>query len=218
VSAFAEHRLDSTAASDPQSGHQNRVGIENRALRLPASARMRRFLRERPLSTSLANAPSDVCELWGELDYEVTWLHSRWQIYRQLFGTSEERVEILNHSAGTFALVLQPAARRRSARALEARGRGKGRTLQKLDRHCIGSSSFEPRTRPRADSLSVKSYQDACDKIRTRRNKWIAHSDHDTLANRHATTLTGPSREEIELALSALRELRSLVTQHDRHR
>lgn len=45
--------------------------------------------------------------MWAEIDRETTWLHGRWMIYRQLYGTSEQRVDLLNECAGTFANVLQ---------------------------------------------------------------------------------------------------------------
>lgn len=168
------------------------------------------------MSSSLANAPSDVSELWSELDYEVTWLHGRWQIYKQLFGTSEERVEILNRSAGTFALVLQDLllddvqlGLAKLGDAAET-GRFKNLTVTALVQVL---SNHEPDLAPTL-SASLKAYQGACDKIRTRRNKWIAHFDHDTLVSRRATPLTGPSREEIELALSALRDVMNAVQLH----
>jgi hypothetical protein len=168
------------------------------------------------MSNNLANVPSDVSDLWRELDYEVTWLHGRWQIYRQLFGTSEERVEILNRSAGTVALVLQELLLDDIQLGLSKLGdppmtrRFKNLTVTALVQ---AVSNHEPALGP-ALSASLQTYQGACDKIRTRRNKWIAHFDHDTLVNRHATPLTGPSREEIELALSALRGLMNTVKLH----
>jgi hypothetical protein len=51
--------------------------------------------------------PLQIHTLWTTLDREITWLHGRWIIYRQLFGTNKERVELLNKSAGTFFNVLQ---------------------------------------------------------------------------------------------------------------
>ncbi|MDO9611742.1 MAG: hypothetical protein Q7J33_07875 [Serpentinimonas sp.] len=51
--------------------------------------------------------PHEIHALWGTLDTEITWLHGRWIIYRQLYGTSPDRVELLNKSAGTFFNMLQ---------------------------------------------------------------------------------------------------------------
>ena len=59
------------------------------------------------MTTVDSQYPSQIYTLWTTLDKEVTWLHGRWIIYRQLFGTSKERVELLNESAGTFFNVLQ---------------------------------------------------------------------------------------------------------------
>jgi hypothetical protein len=168
------------------------------------------------MSTSLTNAPSDVSDLWGELDYEVTWLHGRWQIYRQLFGTSEERVEILNRSAGTFTFMLQTLLLEDVQLGLAKLGdptmTGRFRNLT-VTALVEALASHAPILAP-ALQTALTSYQDACRKLRTRRNKWIAHLDHNTLVNRRATPLIGPSREEIEIALSELRSLMNTVQLH----
>ncbi|MFC4308725.1 hypothetical protein ACFPN2_06495 [Steroidobacter flavus] len=168
------------------------------------------------MSTGLNGVPPDVAALWSELDYEVTWLHGRWQIYRQLFGTDEERVEILNRSAGTFAQVLQNVLLDDVQLGLAKlgdpaqTGRFKNLTVTALVK---AISTNEPGLEPMM-TLNLSKYQDKCDKIRARRNKHIAHFDHETMVNRHAVPLTGPSREEIEMALFALRELMNAIQLH----
>jgi hypothetical protein len=37
----------------------------------------------------------------------VIWLHGRWSMYEQLFGTSEARIDVLNKVAPTFFSTLQ---------------------------------------------------------------------------------------------------------------
>ena len=51
--------------------------------------------------------PTPVQEIWAALSADVVWLHGRWIIYRQLFGTSEKRVDLLNEFAGTVTWMLQ---------------------------------------------------------------------------------------------------------------
>ncbi|MGH8234569.1 MAG: hypothetical protein ACREPU_10300 [Rhodanobacteraceae bacterium] len=51
-------------------------------------------------------------------------------------------------------------------------------------------------------------------KVRKRRNKWIAHFDLSTMLSEHVNPRVGPSREEIELALSALRDTMNAISVH----
>lgn len=171
------------------------------------------------MSESLKNAAADVCELWDALDYEVTWLHGRWVIYRQLFGTNEERVEILNRSAGTFTAMLQEILLQDVQLGLAKLGepavtkRFKNLTLAALVEIL---SENEPSLSAELAHL-LRVYGEACVKIRRRRDKWIAHLDHETMVNRKATPLMGPSRNEIESALSALRAFMNAVKLHFNH-
>jgi AbiU2 len=49
-------------------------------------------------------------------------------------------------------------------------------------------------------------YRDACEHIKNRRNKQLAHCDFDTALALENESLPGPPRQEIERALSPLRE------------
>lgn len=47
--------------------------------------------------------PVRLANIFEKLKSEVIWLHGQWIIYRQLFGTSEERINLLNDSAPFFS-------------------------------------------------------------------------------------------------------------------
>jgi hypothetical protein len=51
--------------------------------------------------------PEPLRDIFIELKSAVVWLHGHWIVYRQLYGKSPERVELLNESAGTFFNLLQ---------------------------------------------------------------------------------------------------------------
>lgn len=51
--------------------------------------------------------PDKIRKLWTTLHRETIWLHGRWIIYLQLFGTNEQRVQLLNESGGTFFKLLK---------------------------------------------------------------------------------------------------------------
>jgi hypothetical protein len=51
----------------------------------------------------------DLGPVYHELWNEVTWLHAKWNQYRQLFGHSRQRVELLNEVASHFFRIVQDA-------------------------------------------------------------------------------------------------------------
>jgi len=51
--------------------------------------------------------PMPIAEVYEGLKTEITWLHGRWIVYRQLFAQSEKRVELLNECASVFFYIVQ---------------------------------------------------------------------------------------------------------------
>ncbi|MGJ0490378.1 hypothetical protein [Methylobacter sp.] len=161
--------------------------------------------------------PKAVRELWASLSADVVWLHGRWIIYRQLFGTNKERVELLNESAGTVTWILQNLLLHDVQLSLSKIGDpagGGGRqnlTLRRLQLALKDAGEHEV-----ADKMEplLAAFESSCEKVRHRRNKWIAHNDLLTKLSARATPLAGPSRDEIEGALVALREVMNCVELH----
>lgn len=161
--------------------------------------------------------PESIHQLWDALHYEVVWLHGRWIMYRQLFGTSRERIAILNRSAGTFFSTLETVLMKDVQISLSKLGdpanskHGSNMTLKALLRQLEkdGETTIALKLAP---LISV--FDAACQKIRYRRNKWIAHFDMATMLNRAVAPLEGPSRAEIEEALRGLREAMNCVATH----
>lgn len=167
--------------------------------------------------TSALGVP-EIDDVWRAIDYEVSWLHGRWAIYRQIYGTSEARIDILNRSAGTFAHMLQdvllddvqlglaklgdPAITHIKGVVLE------NLTLSNLCQLVTTSGALVAELPP-----LLAAYDTACAKARDRRNKRIAHFDLETMLKPKAS-LHGPSRAEIEAALEALRNLMNRVSLH----
>lgn len=158
-------------------------------------------------------------EIWQAIDYEVTWLHGRWSIYRQLYGTNEGRVEILNRSAGTFASMLQDVLLDDVQLGLAKLGdpatsRIKGGTvvenltLENLCQSVIATGALQAKL----PSL-LSAYNAACADVRDRRNKRIAHFDLHTMLGSNVS-ISGPSRAEVEAALAALRGIMNCICLH----
>ena len=152
--------------------------------------------------------PEPLKSHWEALDEEIIWLHGRWKIYRQLFGTSPERVEVLNESAGAFFYIIQivllndvELTLSKLADPAKTAGR-QNLTLQSLVKDV---SQLDDATLCKELQGMLVDYRQLCDKVIHRRNKQLAHFDLATLMAAKSTPIPGPSRQEIEDALLALR-------------
>lgn len=161
--------------------------------------------------------PEPIRELWAPLSADVVWLHGRWIIYHQLFGTNEARIQLLNETAGTVTWILQHLLLHDVQISLsklgDPAGSGTRTNLTLRTLHAALETAGEGEVAATMKPL-LETFDASCEKVRHRRNKWIAHSDLATKLSSRATPLTGPSREEIEAALSALRQVMNCVELH----
>lgn len=158
--------------------------------------------------------PKPIQELWATLSADVVWLHGRWIIYRQLFGTNQERINLLNEAAGTVTWILQNLLLHDVQLSLSkigdpaGSGDRKNLTLRRLQQSLRNAGESDT-----ADAMEdpLGRFELASQKLLHRRNKWIAHNDLDTRLSSRASPLAGPSRQEIEDSLSPLRETMNCV-------
>jgi len=156
--------------------------------------------------------PESLQPTWDAIHNEVIAVHARWIIYRQLFAESPERIEILNACAANLFYFLHETLLNdvqltlsKLADPATTRGRANA-TLQRLVDEITALNEL-----PLADKLRLllTKYIASCEKIKLRRNKQIAHYDHATLLLQYGggpSDPLGPSRQEIEGALGALRD------------
>ncbi len=138
---------------------------------------------------------------------EVTWLHAKWLEYRKLYAKSEERLNVLNRTAGFFFRVIQEAlwenvllhiARLTDPPKL---GHFENLTLQRLP-DAVSDQCL-------ADELR-KLIQDALDRsqfARGWRNKHLAHCDLSLASNAKTVALPVASRQHVEEVLSCFRRI-----------
>jgi len=168
------------------------------------------------VETLNSSFPEKIEKIWSILNHEVQWLHGRWQLYCQLYGTSQERVDVLNYSAASFFGVSQEVMLNDVQLGISKLGdpakSGKNsnmtlfQLLEKIKKsgELVLANKLEPH---------LKSFSEACFKVRRRRNKWIAHFDYKTM-KKGAFKREGPSQKEIEIALKALRNVMNCVSVH----
>ena len=161
--------------------------------------------------------PTSAHDLWSAIDAEVVWLHGRWIIYRQLYGTSPERIQLLNESAGTFFNVLNQVLLHDVQLSLSKLGdiAGTGTRTNMTLAAIVDAfkTSGESALVAKLESL-LAAFDVSNSKIRHRRNKWIAHFDRATMLGSKVNPRQNPSRSEIEVALEALRAFMNCVQLH----
>jgi hypothetical protein len=152
--------------------------------------------------------PTELKPLYETLNKEVTYLHAKWKVYRQVYAGDEEEIDILNRTASFFFHVVHQAL-------LED-------TVLGISRLTDPPETFGYENRSLAlfvnrvekldlDELHVglaqdlEEINDLIEPFRVWRNKRIAHSDLTTALKLSDEPLPGISRASIEEALDAIR-------------
>jgi hypothetical protein len=141
-------------------------------------------------------------------------LHIVWQQYRQLFGSSEETIELLNRTSGLFFKIVQDeiwdSVLLTISRLTDPpeTGRRKNLTINSLPGFIA-----DPDLKEEIEYLCECSVERAAF-AREHRNKRIAHQDYDYTSNREANPLSGISRERVEHMLDSLRLILNRLNLH----
>lgn len=160
------------------------------------------------MSESTKAMPPAVNDLFEALKSEVVWLHARWILYRQLYGTNPERIELLNSTASYFFAQLEWVllddillGLSRLTDRLETCGHS-NLVLGQLPERLSESkwNSLVANLSQRLESIKAK-----CDSFRNHRNRRIAHCDLQTAQGSVERFLHGISREMVEDALAEIR-------------
>ena len=153
--------------------------------------------------------PEEIRSLYESLDAEVSFVHAKWKLYRQLYGTSDERIDLLNRTAGYFFGVVQQPLYEDVAISLcrltdPASGFGgkENRSLEQLVDQLALLRYERLCELLRSDLSETKGH---CEPFRNWRNKRIAHSDLPTALKVSADPLPGLSRDMVETALTTVR-------------
>jgi hypothetical protein len=158
----------------------------------------------------IAAFPEGIGELYHELSSNVAHLHLNWNDYRALFGTSAERIEILNWAAPTFFGLLDGILLHNVLL-----------TIARLTDPCRTSghdnaslAQLVDKLKPFVDEalfadlqMELRDLEDHCATIRDMRNRILAHSDLATELGYHPEPAPGVSRAYVESVLERIRKL-----------
>jgi AbiU2 len=151
----------------------------------------------------IESMPSSIAEVFEELHQDVCQIYLEWNLYREVFGESEDRIALLNRTAktlfGSLQRMLQDSVYLGLTRMTDpARNRHHDNlTLRQLCERALGQDpSFLASV-----EKAVANAERICLPFRDHRNKRIAHSDMPSAMKR---TFVRPSRQSVEEALGSI--------------
>lgn len=152
----------------------------------------------------MSQLPSTIKKLFEEIQNEVLGLHEVWQIYRQLFAHSAQRIDLLNESASTFFYIIQEAlnddVQLRLSKLMDPSEISGHRNMSlKALLEAIDDQSLRPTM-----ELILLELEEITKSIRIRRNKEIVHIDYRTRIK--CIPIPGVSRLLVENVLELLRK------------
>lgn len=146
----------------------------------------------------------DLGPVYHSLYNDFAWLHIKWQQFVELFGTSSERVELLNHAAALFFRIIQDILWEDTLLHLTrltdppiSMGRG-NLTIQQLPT-LITNRKLRDEVQALVNAAVV-----ATRFARDWRNRHIAHRDVQLALNAGSNPLAPASRKHVKDALFAI--------------
>ena len=161
--------------------------------------------------------PGALAGLWAPLYDEIVRLHVRWKIFGQLYGTSPERIELLNKSAPVLFYILQNVLTDEILLTLSKLAdasstmRNRNLTLETLLHEVESAGAKQTADELRRD---LETFRKMCAGVRRRRDKYIAHFDRPTLVEGYAKEVPGPSRKSVTDALAVVARFMNRIEAH----
>ena len=159
--------------------------------------------------------PLEIREKYKLLGDDVSHLHRKWGIFRQLFVSGEHVVALLNRVAPGFFRVCEDLLADDVLLSIsrlgdpKRTGRADNLSLEQLI-HSIDTGRY-PDLRREVDQL-FRVMRDKCAFARDHRNKRIAHNDLSTKL--HAEPLSSPTTTNVEAALESMRALMNAIEKY----
>jgi hypothetical protein len=149
--------------------------------------------------------------VYHALHNDVVWLHAKWLQFRQLYGTSPERLHILNRATGFFFRVVEDVlwddVLLHIARLTDPAKQG---IYENLTLRRLPSLFTDPKLKSELGKL-VNRVDTESAFARDWRNRRIAHSELALAVNASATPLVGASRQNVENVLELVRSILNTI-------
>ena len=143
---------------------------------------------------------------FNRLYNECAWLHLKWRDYRALFGTSSDRIDLLNAAAGGFFVMIETTMREdlllhicRLTDQPSNKGRGRRERLSVLRL----TTQVDPKIHDKVRGLVSKAIKET-EFARDWRDRYIAHRDLPLALKLGARPLAKASRKKMSEAIDGI--------------
>ena len=161
--------------------------------------------------------PAELEPLYESLNHEVTYLHAKWKVYRQVYAGNQEEIDVLNRTASFFFQVVHWALLEDTVLGI-SRLTDPPQTAGNENR-CLALLVDRVEELGLAElgaglARDLEEIRRLVGPFRVWRNKRIAHSDMTTALKLSDEPLPGISRASIEEALEAVRKFMNRANNH----
>ena len=157
---------------------------------------------------------AEIGKMYSALWQEVAWINKKWNQYIELFGTSPDRIELLNRAAPSFFRTVQDSLLEDVLLHLaRLTDRPKSAGRQNLSLCHLSQVLASSPIAANATALATGALT-ACEFARDWRNRRLAHRDLDLAVGLNPQPLAPASRASVRAAIASLGELLNSVSLH----
>jgi AbiU2 len=174
---------------------------------------MAQLTEEQVQNSYVARMGEELGRLFHALEHDLTWMHWRWKQLKILFGDKPSRAELLNQSAPFFFYLVQRVFFEDTLLGIARLVSGEKSaghevlTIRRLEK------LVNDQIRPEVSTLIGRA-KDAAKFALDYRNNLIAHRNLALSLHKNNQTLPEATREQVEAALGALRDVLNCVEGH----
>lgn len=158
--------------------------------------------------------PTELAEVYDALKQDVSLLHVKWEVFNQLYATSERTVELLNESAPSFFRICQDMLIDDillTISRLTDPHQTFNRDNLSMERLVAYVDEFKyADLRDEIEQLLIEA-KSKCSFAREFRNRRIAHTDLSTRLQAETNPIPAFTKQQIKEALSVLRALMNKI-------
>jgi hypothetical protein len=155
-------------------------------------------------------------ELFYRLRNEHIWLHRMWNEYVLLFASRQERIDLLNESAGAFFQIVEECLWQQTLLQI-TRITDREKSAGKENLTVQSLPSLVPTTIGNEVMNMLKRCLERCEFARDWRNRHIAHCDLSLALSLQAVPLESVSQQKVGEALGSISMLLNTVERYYRH-
>lgn len=151
--------------------------------------------------------------VFSRLSDDLAWLQVKWGEYRELYGTSSERIDLMNSAAGLFFRILQDAMWEDALLHLcrltdpAVMGSKQNLSIQALPELCADAAVQEAVRTLVGQAVTATSF------ARDWRNRHISHRDRALALGSGTRPLAPASRAQVSAAISAIHRVLNEISE-----